>query len=250
MSINVFTPSVPRCKTWIPISTQLCTLSGSAQTFFTPRAVRNISTVNKTQMGTARSNANVAAAAAAAAGSRRALIISGYTCIGKTFFCNNEELRSSLNLGEVVDLDSSSYPRDNFPANYLEDIRRAADAPGAPRVLLVSTFPGVATQLRREGYYVAQVYPDGGADCRREWLGRLENREEGGRDSRLYKLVSDNWDAWFEEMGARDVSDSKVVSATDYLSNVIQEIYEAFSAHQGGGAEAGERKATPTSLRF
>lgn len=188
---------------------------------------------------------------------RRALIIAGYPCIGKTSFCSNEELRESLNLGPVVDLDSRTYPRDGFPANYLEAIRREADADadatpgGEARVVLVSTFPGVATQLAREGYYVAQVYPRGSAECRREWLGRLERREQGGRESRLYGLVSENWDAWCEEMEQRDVSHSVPISATDYLSDVMQEIHEAFlrDAQRGsssGGAEAAGRGAPTT----
>lgn len=166
----------------------------------------------------------------------RALIISGYTCIGKTYFCNDEQLQNNLNLGEVIDLDSSMYSRDNFPANYLEAIRRTADADlGAPRVILVSTFPGVATQLQQEGYYVAQVYPEGGADCKKEWLARLERREVGGKESRLYGLVRDNWDAWFEEMGHRKVSVSRVVSADEYLGTIIKEIHDDFIARRGDG---------------
>lgn len=246
MSINIFTQSILRCETWNTFPKQFRTLSNRAQTFSTPSADSSPRTVNnKPHMGKTKSKP-AEVTASAGADKSRVLIISGYTCIGKTFFCNNEELRRSLDLGEVVDLDSSRYPRDNFPANYLEAIRREADAPapasrpGAARVILVSTFPGVATQLVRDGYYVAQVYPHGSADCKREWLSRLERREAGGRESRLYRLVSDQWDAWYEEMGQRSVSHSRSVSAKDYLSSVIQEIFTNFQDYQrgGGGAEA------------
>lgn len=183
-------------------------------------------------MHTNSNEAHAAIAPGDGAGNRRVLIISGFTCIGKTFFCGNEELKSNLRIGEVVDLDSSQYSRDNFPANYLAHIRQTADRPGV-RVILVSTSPGVATQLQSEGYYVAQVYPRGEDDCRAEWLRRLARREEGGVDSRLYRLVNENWDYWCKlELRDRGVAYTKTVSSEEYLSTVIGEIYEAFDANR------------------
>lgn len=162
---------------------------------------------------------------------RNVLIISGYTCIGKTFFSSNLISRKSFQPPEVIDLDSSGYSRSGFPGNYLEAIRRTAERPGE-RIILVSTYQGVATELYKEGYYVAQVFPNNTPECKAEWLRRLEHREEGGKASRVYKLVDENWDQWFEEMETRDLSYSKTVSPTGYLSNVIDEIRRAFDRHQ------------------
>ncbi|PSR90882.1 hypothetical protein BD289DRAFT_430124 [Coniella lustricola] len=168
------------------------------------------------------------------------LIVSGYTCIGKTTFQRNDALRHRLldcssNVPvQVIDMDSSTYSRDNFPANYLAAIRHQAegndDSCGQepPRILLISTFPGVATQLKSEGFYVAQVYPDKSAETKRKWLRRLAEREEQHSESRLYRLVHAMWDQWFEEMETRDVSFSVKVGAGSYLSTVIGDIYEAF----------------------
>lgn len=165
------------------------------------------------------------------------LIVSGYTCIGKTTLQRRTALRDNL-LGlpdevQVIDMDSSAYSRDNFPANYLADIRHRADenennTKVTPRILLISTFPGVATQLKAEGYYVAQLYPDKSLETKREWLRRLAEREERRTESRLYKLVNEMWDVWYDEMEVRDVSFSVRVGADTYLSTEIGNIYKNF----------------------
>lgn len=163
------------------------------------------------------------------------LIISGYTCIGKTTFCNSPgkfpgETEADADLPRVADMDSSAYDRDGFPENYLADIRAKADEGREPRILLIGTFRDVATKLKGEGYYVAQVYPAQDAKTKREWLRRLEERESGGCESRLYKIIDQNWDAWYDEMCTRDVSASRTVTSDEYLSSVIEDIYRDFRA--------------------
>lgn len=159
----------------------------------------------------------------------KAIIISGFVCIGKTYFCTNSNAQKHQTLGTVVDLDSSQYSRDRFPDNYLEDIRRTADKlSGEGGIILVSTFPGVGTRLKQEGYYVAQVYPDNYPETKAEWLRRLELRETEGKESRLYRLVDKHWDEWYDGMERRDVSKSIRVSSNEYLSTIIHDIYQDF----------------------
>jgi hypothetical protein len=114
-----------------------------------------------------------------------AIIIAGFCAIGKTHFCSN---RVGLEPGMGVhDLDSSAYSsKPDFPQNYISAIRKLAEK---PCIILVSTHRGLPSQLAKEGYYVAVVYPGDGSQTKREWLRRLEEREEGGKDSRLYKLT-------------------------------------------------------------
>lgn len=162
---------------------------------------------------------------------RGVLIITGYVCIGKTSFCEsaNNNIQSHKKYGKIVDLDSSRYSRDRFPENYIEDIRRTADKHAKEGcVILISTFPGVGPRLKQEGYYVAQIYPEKSPETKLEWLRRLERREKEGTKSRLYGLVNQYWDAWSDQMDHRDVSKSIRVSSTQYLSNVIDEIYADF----------------------
>ncbi|KAH8774745.1 hypothetical protein F5883DRAFT_412577 [Diaporthe sp. PMI_573] len=119
-----------------------------------------------------------------------AIIICGFCAIGKTYLLSNKD---KLNLGmDVCDLDSSSYTsRPGFPENYVSDVRRLANK---RCIILISTHQGVPTQLAKEGYYVALVYPGNSPEVKQEWLRRLEEREQGGKDSRLYKMTERNWD--------------------------------------------------------
>lgn len=242
MATSICTPLLSLCKTLLPTSNQPCRRPARAQTLrpqtsFKQRTDRRVQTYHKEAtraISTSSDEAHAIGHPGDGVKKGTALIISGFTCIGKTFLCGNwKELKTNLpigEVGEVVDLDSSEWPRDDFPANYLAHIRQTADQPG-DRIILVSTSPGVAEQLHSEGYYVAQVYPRGEPECRDEWLRRLARREKGGRDSRLYRLVAENWDNWCRgELEGRNVAYTKTVSPEEYLSTVIGEIYEAFDA--------------------
>lgn len=232
MSCTILTPFAQRCQSF-PVKSQAYYNPMPCQTFLGQCSIINSlrTEIICQKMGQGTSSSNTVSRGGGNNTHKKVLIISGYTCIGKTFFCNNSALQKKLQLGQVVDLDSSKFSRSDFPRNYLEAIRRTAEQPEV-HIILVSTYRDVATELYKEGYYVAQVFPS--TDCKSEWLRRLENREEGGKASRVYKLVDENWDHWFKEMGSRELSDSKIVSSTDYLSTVIEEIHGAFDAQRGG----------------
>lgn len=156
---------------------------------------------------------------------KKALIISGYTCIGKTTFRRKIVLQKKQHL-RIIDLDSSAFSRDpTFPQNYLDAIRQHADERS---IILISTHEEVASELTNEGYYVALVYPEGSYETKREWLRRLEEREQGGKESRLYQLVDANWDDWYALMTNREVSKKVTLSQKDYLLSVFGDIYKDF----------------------
>ena len=65
---------------------------------------------------------------------------------------------------DIYDIDSSNYSsKPGFPHNYISEIRRLADK---RCIILVSTHGGVPTQLAKEGYYVALVYPGDSLEAR------------------------------------------------------------------------------------
>lgn len=125
-----------------------------------------------------------------------------------------------------MDLDSSAYSRDpSFPQNYLAAIRNCANERS---IVLISTHDAVATRLKEEGYYVALVYPEGSAENKQEWLRRLEQRECGGRESPLYKLVDAKWELWDKHLKECPVSKKVALSQTDYLISVFKDIYKDY----------------------
>lgn len=128
----------------------------------------------------------------------------------------------------VIDLDSSLYSKERaFPGNYEAAIRKAAEK---PCIILISTHQGVPTRLAKEGYYVALVYPDGGRDAKREWLNRLEKRENGGSKSLLYITTDKHWDLWFARTTKEQITKKCTLSNDEYLSNVFSSIYADFQA--------------------
>lgn len=156
----------------------------------------------------------------------RAIIISGYPAIGKTHFSSNkDELLKELGL-EVYDLDSSAYSsKPEFPQNYLAEIRRLAEK---FCVILVSTHKGLPTQLAKEGYYVALVYPVDGPEAKREWLRRLEEREEGGKESRLYKITEQNWEPWYGRTAGEETTSRWNLQNDQYLTTIFEDIHANF----------------------
>lgn len=156
----------------------------------------------------------------------RAIIISGFCAIGKTHFSSNKDwLQRDLEM-DVYDLDSSAYSsKPGFPENYVAEIRRLAEK---PCTILISTHRGLPTQLAKEGYYVALVYPGDGPEAKKEWLRRLEEREEAGKDSRLYKITDENWDLWYERTAGEEITSKWTLSNDQYLSTIFEDIHADF----------------------
>jgi hypothetical protein len=126
---------------------------------------------------------------------------------------------------KVYDLDSSTYSFEpGFPHNYVSEIRKLAETPS---IILTSTHGGVPTQLAKDGYYVALVYPGDGPEAKREWLRRLGNRgrEQGEQGSRLYELTDKNWDLWYERTADEEVTSRWILSNDQYLSTIFEDIH-------------------------
>lgn len=162
----------------------------------------------------------------------KAIIISGFCAIGKTHFSSHkDELQKDLGM-EVYDLDSSAYSsKPGFPQNYIAEIQKLAEK---PCVILISTHKGLPTQLAKEGYYVALVYPADGPAAKREWLRRLEEREEKGKESRLYKITDENWDLWYERTAGEEITSRWTLSNNQYLSTIFEDIHADFQGFKNG----------------
>ncbi|KAI7772995.1 hypothetical protein LA080_012577 [Diaporthe eres] len=156
----------------------------------------------------------------------KAIIISGFCAIGKTHFSSNKDEQRQGRGMEVYDLDSSAYSsKPGFPENYVAEVRRLAEK---PCTILISTHRGLPTQLAKEGYYVALVYPGDGPEAKSEWLRRLEEREEAGKDSRLYKITDENWDLWYERTAGEEITSKWTLSNDQYLSTIFEDIHADF----------------------
>ena len=151
---------------------------------------------------------------------RQAMIISGFCAIGKTHFLSQKDtLQCDVGM-KVYDLDSSAYSSEHgFPHNYLSEIRKRAQK---PCIILISTHGGVPTQLAKDDYYVALVYPGTGPEAKREWLRRLQHRgrEQGEQSSLLYELTNKNWDLWYKRTAEEEVTSRWTLSNNPLVCEV------------------------------
>ncbi|KAH8745359.1 hypothetical protein F5883DRAFT_702832 [Diaporthe sp. PMI_573] len=182
-------------------------------------------------------------------GKNQAMIIAGFCAIGKTHFLSNKPKLLPRCGMKVYDLDSSAYSsKPGFPQNYIFEIRKLAQE---PCIVLISTHEGLPTQLAKDGYYVALVYPGDGPGAKREWLRRLEEREEGGKNSRLYKLTDKNWDLWCSRTAGEQTTSKWSLSNEEYLGTIVRDIYADFL---GPGSASSPpwtaRTSRPTSARL
>ncbi|KAJ0117285.1 hypothetical protein J7T55_003696 [Diaporthe amygdali] len=216
MSLNIFPASLHRCPS-LPVSIRTHILLPARSHTFMGASIACLRAGGKPR--TTRSADEIV-------DKHKAIIISGFCAIGKTHFSSTKDnLQQGLGM-EIFDLDSSSYSsKPGFPENYIAEIRKRAEK---PCVILISTHRGLPTQLAREGYYVALVYPGDGPEAKREWLRRLEEREEAGKDSRLYKITDENWDLWYGRTAGEEITSRWTLANDQYLSTIFDDIHTDF----------------------
>lgn len=95
-----------------------------------------------------------------------AKIISGFPGVGKTYFAEN-------NSG-VLDSDSSTFDKANFPENYIAHIKSKLDDPDV-KYILVSSHKEVRSALVRAGLKFTLVYPI--LEMKEEFLDRYVFRK-------------------------------------------------------------------------
>lgn len=141
------------------------------------------------------------------------LIISAFPGTGKThaFYTQNE-------LGiRIKDSDSSLFPKDNFPNNYIEHIKEVVMS-GEFDIILVSSHEAVRHALAEHNLKYILVYPVG---LKEEYLKRYEER---GSSEAFIQLLSDNWIDWVNSC-KNDTKASLVyelMTAEQYLTDVIR----------------------------
>lgn len=146
---------------------------------------------------------------AATAAGKGPVIISGFPGIGKSALCNLKGLVCS-------DSDSSQFPKDEFPANYIAHIREIAPKND---VTLVSSHFEVRDELEEQGFNFVLVYPT--ADQKDDYMLRYMNR---GSPKAFLDLMYTNWDKFLESCAQQQGCLHVVLQPGQYLSDVIDDI--------------------------
>lgn len=144
------------------------------------------------------------------ADTRPARVISGFPGVGKSTLHANAEAAGKL----VSDSDSSGFPKDGFPANYIEHIKQKINECD---LVLVSSHDVVRAAMVAEGIAFTLVYPNRGLKA--EYLRRYRKR---GSPEAFVKLLDEKWDEWIDGCERQEKCSHVVLRNPDeYLADVV-----------------------------
>lgn len=136
-------------------------------------------------------------------------IISGFPGIGKsTLFKEYPDI--------TRDSDSSTFPKEDFPNNYIQHIRETLEDQNVRHLLVSSHFP-VRDELEEQGFPFYLVYPD--RELKDEYLKRYTDR---GSPEAFVKLLDDNWNDWISSCQSQAGCIHVVLKSGQYLSDVFK----------------------------
>ena len=139
-------------------------------------------------------------------------VIAGFPGVGKSYAM---KLDDGYNGFFIRDSDSSKFPKDGFPDNYMEHIIQMITVQN-PTVLLVSSHKIVREELVKAGIHFTLVYPN--MKLRGEYIQRYTNR---GSSEAFLKLLFDNWHQWVGECMNQPHCDKIELQAGKYLIDII-----------------------------
>jgi hypothetical protein len=138
---------------------------------------------------------------------KRTILCSAFPGCGKSTYFKNTEL-------DVLDSDSSTFDKAEFPQNYMDHIKENI---GKVDIILISSHDVVRDALAEFGYPYLLVYPD--INSKDEYLKRYKDR---GNDDAFVKLLDQNWDTWLEGLIIeKPPAKHCVLRSGEFLSEVL-----------------------------
>lgn len=139
------------------------------------------------------------------------LIISAFPGTGKTW-CYECIGDNSI----ILDSDSSTFDKSEFPANYIEHIKKYI---GKVNVILVSSHDTVRAALREAGIEFYVVYPANTKTNKEEYMTRYVKR---GSSEAFVKLMEEKWDDFIASIEEHPEDILIALPYTDlFLSHIV-----------------------------
>lgn len=140
--------------------------------------------------------------------SKVTMVISAFPGCGKShLFRNKGDMK-------ILDSDSSTFDKSQFPQNYIEHIKSNI---GDADIILVSSHKEVRDALVSEVINFTLVYPS--RDIKDEYIQRYIDR---GNDGKFVDLLKQNWDIWNDELEQQVGCEKIKLESGQYLSDVIE----------------------------
>lgn len=131
------------------------------------------------------------------------MIISGFPGIGKSTLVKQYPW--------ILDSDSSTFEKSEFPQNYIEHIREVTSQ---GKTILVSSHFAVRDELEEQGFDFAVVYPS--IKLKEEYLRRYEKR---GSPPHLIQLMTENWDKFVTQCMEQECIYKYELRPNEYLAD-------------------------------
>ena len=135
------------------------------------------------------------------------LVVSAFPGCGKSHLFRNKGDK------KILDSDSSTFDKSQFPENYINHIKSNI---GDVDVILVSSHKVVRDALVDQGIDFTLVYPS--RDIKDEYIQRYNDR---GNDNKFVELLKDNWDNWMDELETQTGCNKVELKEGEYLSDII-----------------------------
>ncbi len=136
---------------------------------------------------------------------RNTLLIAAFPGTGKSHLFRNPGDKI------VLDSDSSTFDKSDFPANYIRHIKENM---GKADIICISSHKEVREALVDAGLHFLLVYPN--ISLKDEYVERYVER---GSPQGFVDLISKNWDTWVSECGEQPNCDKMVLEHGEYISN-------------------------------
>jgi hypothetical protein len=134
-------------------------------------------------------------------------IISAFPGCGKShYYRENKDLI-------VLDSDSSTFDKSDFPRNYIEHIKSNI---GKAHIIMVSSHKEVREALVDNNIKFELVYPN--LSIKEEFIQRYKDR---GSPEKFINLLESNWGNWIGELELQTGCEKKTLETGKYLSDVI-----------------------------
>ena len=135
-------------------------------------------------------------------------VYSAFPGTGKSTYSGISELN-------VLDLDSSIFPKDDFPANYIRHIEEKINDPSVD-LILVSSHKTVRDALEKNNIPFVLVYPK--RSLKDEYIKRFKFR---GNPESFINLLDEYWDEWINEMSDQRNCERVVLDSNMYLTEIM-----------------------------
>ncbi len=139
-------------------------------------------------------------------------IVAGFPGVGKSFAMKYEDGYNGIFL---KDSDSSQYPKDGFPENYIASIKRFDTS--SFNYVFISTHKLVRDCLLKEGIVFTLVFPN--VHLKGEYIQRFIDRKN---PKAFIDLMYNNWESWLDEIKIEEGYEKIELQKGEYLSNYLK----------------------------